>query len=1066
LSWSFPFDSWQVVKRDMDDVPGGRDKIGVSEEAAAGGAPGAVSAKPTNGSPFPHRHDQAQAPLDSDATVVGVAAFRPDSDPAVTPEAPAWNSSATIIGVPHINKSDATIVSGGATVVASDPARRTPSQEGLNGRGGSAVLLQIGSVLGSRYEILELLGEGGMGAVYKAADREVDRTVALKVIRPQMASNPEILARFKQELLLSSKVTHRNVIRIYDLGEAQGVKFITMEFLDGENLHDILKRRKKLGIAEAVDIVEQVSSGLAAAHREGIIHRDLKPANIMVDKSGRVVVMDFGLARTFSGDGMTQTGTMLGTIEYMSPEQAQGMDVKASSDVFTVGLILYELLAGITPFYAESVIASLLKRTQQRAVPLADVDKNIPGSLSNIVARCLEKDPANRYQNAGDLGADLRAWQGGGKKVSASSMQLLMNRVREIPWQRFAVTGVAAGVIAAGLAWYVLGRQRAAKPVAHAPVSVLVGDFTNHTGDPVLDDTLEPMLGVALEGASFINTYSRGDARKLAEKLPNPTDKLDEQSARLVAVSQGVNAVITGDISLRGDKYDISAIALDSVSGNVLARADMTVSNKQEIVSDLPKLAAPLRQALGDATPASRQFDQVSGGFTAASLEAVHQDALGVEEQFAGKFQEAFDSFQKAAELDPKFARAYTGMAAMDQNLGRQADAVKYMKIAMEHVDRMTERERYRNRGLYYRTTGDWPNCVQEYTTLVTRYPADRVGQNNLATCYTQLRNAPKALEAAQHAVEIVPKGVGPRLNLAFISVFAGDFAAGEKEARTALEISPSAAQGYLVLAEAELGQGQIEKSAEAYHQLEKFGPLAASTATIGLADLAAYQGRYAEAARILAEGAKADETAKMTDNAASKYAALGSVEELQGHHAAALSDADKALANSQSSQIQFLAASIDVDAGDLAKAQKLAAALSTELSSEPQAYSKIIGGMIALKRKDAKGAVQQISAANNLLDTWIGRFELGRAYLEAGAYTEADSEFDQCVKRRGEAIELFMDNVPTYADFPPVYYYEGRAREGMKSEGFANFYKTYLGIRGQSSEDPLVPEIRRRIGQ
>src|ERR1700733_13898228 len=681
----------------MDDTPTGNDKTRVPGEPAPRNAGGhafpkaAVSSMP----PPPHPDDSAEQ-RGSEATIISNPPFRANSDPTVAEEGTRRSPQATVVSVRPRANDARTIGSDDNAVHPGASGRRGPGQEGANGA-ASAVLLKIGTVLGNRYEILELLGEGGMGAVYKAADREVDRIVALKVIRPEMASNPEILARFKQELLLSSKVTHRNVIRIYDLSEAQGMKFITMEFLEGENLHDILKRRQKLGIAEAVDIVEQVSSGLAAAHREGIIHRDLKPANIMVDKSGRVVVMDFGLARTFSGDGMTQTGTMLGTIEYMSPEQAQGLDVKASSDVFTVGLILYELLAGITPFYAESVIASLLKRTQQRAVPLADVDKNIPGSLSNIVARCLEKDPANRYQNAGDLGADLRAWQGDGKKVSASSTQLLMNRVREIPWQRFAVTGVAAGAIAAGLAWYVVGRQRAVKPVAHAPVSVLVGDFTNHTGDPVLDDTLEPMLGVALEGASFINTYSRGDARKLAEKLPNPTDKLDEQSARLVAVSQGVNAVITGDISLRDDKYDISAIALDSVSGNVLARADITVSNKQEIVSDLPKLAAPIRQALGDATPASRQFDQVSGGFTAASLEAVHQDALGVEEQFAGKFQEAFDSFQKAAELDPKFARAYTGMAAMDQNLGKQADAVKYMKLAMEHVDRMTERERYRN---------------------------------------------------------------------------------------------------------------------------------------------------------------------------------------------------------------------------------------------------------------------------------------------------------------------------------------------------------------------------------
>src|SRR6202034_3398181 len=221
-------------------------------------------------------------------------------------------------------------------------------------------------------------------------------------------------------------------------------------------------------------------------------------------------------------------------------------------------------------------------------------------------------------------------------------------------------------------------------------------------------------------------------------------------------------------------KYDISASAVDAVSGDVLAKADISVTNKQEILSDLPKLAAPLRKALGDTTPASVQF------------------------------QEAFDSFQKAAELDPKFARAYSGMAAMASNLGRPTDAVKFMKLAMEHVDRMTERERFRNRGLYYQITGDWQNCVQEFTQLVTRYPADRVGQNDLANCYTQLRNAPKALEAAKHAVEIVPRGLAPRLNLAFISAFAGDFAASEKEGHTVLSINPSAAQGFLVLAEAQ----------------------------------------------------------------------------------------------------------------------------------------------------------------------------------------------------------------------------------------------------------------------
>ncbi len=964
-------------------------------------------------------------------------------------------------------RSDETIITGAGGTGQSTVRTRV---EGGGGWGDSNPELEPGTILANRYEILSVLGTGGMGSVYKAQDKELDRVVALKVIRPELARNQAIVDRFKQELRLSHKVTHRNVVRMYDLSEDAGMRFVTMELVPGRDLRSILEERGKLPPDEAVDIFQQICFALETAHGAGILHRDLKPQNVMREDTGRVVVMDFGLARTIDDrDGLTQTGALVGTMDYMSPEQALGKDLDQRSDLFALGLIAYEMLTGAMPFVAESAIASLVKRTQQRAIPLSDVDKNIPGTLSNIIAKCLEKEPANRYQNAEELDSDLRAWREGkasGKKISASSARRRMNRIRELPWPRLAATGVLIVAIAAGISWYVIRRQQAAKSVAHGPVSVLVGDFANHTGDPLLDNTIEPMLGVALEGASFVNAYSRGDARKLAGKLPHPTDKLDEQSARLVAVNQDVNAVITGEISLRGDEYDISAMVLDSVSGKVLAKSEVSVANKQDIVSSIPKLVVPIRKALGDTTPASVQFQEVSGGFKAASLEAVHQEALAIDEQFAGRFQEAFDSFQKAVQLDPKFARPYTGMAAMDENLGKSGDAVKYMKLAMQHMDSMTERERYRSRGMFYSFTGDWQNCVQEYTQLVTHFPADRVGQWNLGSCYAQLRNAPKALEAARHAVEIVPRGVAQRLNLSFISSFAGDFAAGEKEARAGLAINPSAAQGFLVLAEAQLGEGEIDKATESYRELEKIGALPASTATAGLADLAAYQGKYAEAATILTKGAAADVAAKNNDNAARKYVALGNIEELQGKHAAAASDTGKALANSQTTQIEFLAARVYVDAGELPKAQKLATSLSSALTNESQAYGKITAGLIALKRKDANEAIRQIKAANTLLDTWIGHFDLGQAYLEAGAFTEADSEFDQCAKRRGEATELFLDNVPTYAYFPPVYYYQGRVRQGMNSEGFADFYKTYLSIRGQSSEDPLIADIRRRIGQ
>ena len=913
--------------------------------------------------------------------------------------------------------------------------------------------LVVGSVLGERYRIDALLGQGGMGAVYKAEDLKLERLVAVKTIRSEFARDRQAMLRFKQELILAREVTHPNVVRLYDIGQADGIDFITMEFVEGDDLGTLLDRRGKIPAAEAADIVKQICAGLQAAHAKGIIHRDLKPGNIMRDQSGRVVVMDFGLARTLETEGMTMSGALVGTFEYMSPEQARGAQLDARSDLYTVGLIFYELLTGIRPYRAESAVASLVLRSQERAKPPSAHDESIPKEISRICSKCLEIVPTERYQSLSELIDELEYWQNP------------RARQKRTPWKMVSAAALAIAVVAVAAVFFLLHRKPA-QNVAHRPVSVLVADFVNQTGDQVFDGTVEPMFNVALEGASFINAFDRNQARKLAAKLPNSPDKLTEDPARLVAMSQNISTIITGELSKASNGYTIRAKAIDALSGKVLADAEVTASSKDDVLSAIPKVAVPIRKALGDTTPASVQFDEVAGGFTATSLDAVHMNALGVEQQFAGKFEEAFQSFQKAAELDPKFARAYTGMAAMSQNLGKTQDAEKYMKMAMEHVDRMTERERYRNRGLYYLSTGDWQKCAEEYSQLVARYMADRVGQNNLATCYTQLRNAPKALEAARAAVEIVPKGVGQRLNLSFISSFAGDFAGAEKEARAALEINPSAMQGYLNLGEAQLGLGQLEPAADDYRKLEEPSPLGASIAAAALADLSAYQGKYAEAARILEQGANADLAGKMNDNAARKYAALANIEVLRGHNPAAVTAVGKALANSQSPQIKFLAARTYVDTGDLAKAQKLADSLSSELTNEPQAYGKIVEGMIALKKKDAKQAIKLITDANSLLDTWIGRYELGRAYLGADAFTEADSEFDRCMKRRGEAIELFMDNVPTFAYFPAVYYYEGRVREGMKSEGYADFYKQYLGIREKAGEDPLVSEIRKDMKQ
>src|SRR5271169_2107171 len=319
--------------------------------------------------------------------------------------------------------------------------------------------LDPGTVLGGRYDIVRLLGQGGMGAVYQAYDRELERQVALKLIRPELAANPEILQRFKQELILARQITHRNVIRIFDLGQADGFKFITMEYIEGEDLQALLKQRKKLEPADAAKVIAQVCRALEVAHAEGVIHRDLKPQNIMLDKTGRVYVMDFGIARSTLTSSMTQTGALIGTPDYMSPEQAKGQKVDARSDLFSVGIIFYEILSGQSPYVADTTMGKLWKRTSEPARPLGDLDKTIPQTLSEIVKKCLEIDPEKRFASATELLHAIEDWQGpgAGTRVPVASPHLLPG------YAKWVGVGLAVALVVAGVA---LRPKFSSQPVA------------------------------------------------------------------------------------------------------------------------------------------------------------------------------------------------------------------------------------------------------------------------------------------------------------------------------------------------------------------------------------------------------------------------------------------------------------------------------------------------------------------------------------------------------------------------------------------------------------------------
>jgi eukaryotic-like serine/threonine-protein kinase len=452
--------------------------------------------------------------------------------------------------------------SGGAIAdgPAPEPSVLSPLEKALSGLAGVSGVAQVagglgalrpGDLLGPRYEIVRLLGKGGMGAVYLARDRELGRDVALKLIAPHLATEAGTLERFKREIQLSSIVTHPNVLRVYDLGESDGVKFLTMQYIEGETLADAMRRERPLPIEKALSFFRQMCDALSAAHEKGVLHRDLKPQNVMLDAAGHAYLTDFGLARSSELSTMTQAGALMGTPQYMSPEQVKGTPVDARSDIFSVGVILYEMLAGALPYSGDTVFELMIKRTQAPPRPARELNPAIPAPLQALLERCLAIDPGQRYGSAREILTDLEA----------GTARPLPRRRRTLPRRAAALAAALVLVaIASAAAWKLWPRSR---PGERPPQMVLVADFRNETGDPLFDGTLEPALGLALEGASFLNAYNRGSAQRIADGLKLAGSSLEPDRARLVAQREGVHVVASGGVSRARGGYRVTARVVD-----------------------------------------------------------------------------------------------------------------------------------------------------------------------------------------------------------------------------------------------------------------------------------------------------------------------------------------------------------------------------------------------------------------------------------------------------------------------------------------------------------------------
>jgi eukaryotic-like serine/threonine-protein kinase len=630
---------------------------------------------------------------------------------------------------------DAMTMAATPSAISSGPTQGVPQGWSLPSHPAtSESAISPGSVLGIRYEIVQLLGQGGMGAVYKAKDLELDRLVALKVIRPEMAANPEILRRFKQELILARQITHRNVIRIFDLGEADGIKFITMEYIEGQDLKSLVTQKGKLSFEETTGIIEQVCLALEAAHAEGVVHRDLKPQNIMIDKQGKAAVMDFGIARSVEAGGMTQTGMLVGTPDYMSPEQVMGEHVDARSDLFTLGVILYELLTGSGPYKAETTQAAMYKRLHEVPQPPAEVDPAVPQLLSAVAMKCLQIDPTLRYQSAREILQDLEAWRAGATRGLATSVVprrgVVSAPLSVSDWFRDSRKWLVPALVVAiaAVAFVVIekpGFRSTPKPDQPA-IALAILPFRNASGDPSLDwlgSSLADMLSTDVGQSARLRTVSQDRLLQVFSDLRiTPGASIDPATLRRLAQFSNADILVSGQYASFGGQIRIDATLQD-------LKQDRSVPIKIEAVDqkDIPgavdRLATSVRNNLAIPQDVIKELKASSFQPSSSSAAALKDYNQGVQLLRGGKNLDAVTAFQSATKEDPNFALAYSRLADADSELGYGSDAEQASDRAVELSQTLPLAEKYWIEAGHARTVKDNKKAIEAYENLAKTSP-------------------------------------------------------------------------------------------------------------------------------------------------------------------------------------------------------------------------------------------------------------------------------------------------------------------------------------------------------